>query len=331
MIKDIQSAEYHADEVGAPAPTLSSSLLKIILRGNMEHVRLAHPKLNPHYLPDNRTTFSTGTAAHDLILEGGTGKIEVIDPELYLSAKGDVPKGWTNNAIRAARDDAYALGKTPILKADYADVERMAQAAFKAIAEEPELSGLNLAQHGKAERTVIWQESGATWCRVRPDWLDDDHTLMIDLKTTSALSPEQWERGYLAQMGYDLQQEFYCRGVEAATGIRPRWLWLVQQDFYPFSCWFAEPSATMQEVARIKVEKALALWKTCLAADVWPGWAKGIRQAEVTTWQLAEAEEIAVELEVWNKDAPGAREAFMFGSVHDDKKVKAGTLDEFDK
>jgi hypothetical protein len=329
MIKYIPSVQYHADDCGTKTPSLSSGLLKIILRGNMEHVRLAHPRLNKNYLPGNRTTFSVGTAAHDLILEAGSGKIEVIDPELYPSKQGAIPKGWTNDAIRLIRDEAFALGKTPILKNDYADVERMAQAAFKAIADEPDLNGLNLAKHGKAEQTVIWQDE-KTFCRARPDWLDNDNTLMIDLKTTSAISPEQWERSYLAQMGYDLQQEFYCRGVEAVTGTRPRWLWLVQQDFYPFSCWFCEPSASMQEVARIKVNKALALWQTCLAADVWPSWPKGVRQVESTPWQLAEAEEIAAELEIWNKDALGAREAFMFGSVKDDKS-KIGTLEEFDK
>lgn len=328
---NISAESYHADKCGTPQPSVSSGLIKKILLGNMHHVWLDHPRLNPHFLPRHDAKFSTGQAAHELILEGGeTGRIVIVDPELYRSSPtkdnpdGNVPLGWTNKAIKEARDSILSIGKTPILKSDYADVERMASAFYEAVANEPELKGLKLGEHGTAEQTIIWQEKAGAWCRARPDWLAHDHTLMIDLKTTSATTPDQWERSYLSQMGFDVQQEHYCRGVEAMTGTRPRWIWAVQQDFYPYDVWFVEPEEDMREGAKIECELAYRLFSECLTANKWPSWPKGIRRATQTKFKAQETEQNAITLDWFDRDMPSAREAFLFGSVDHATRIPTG-------
>lgn len=317
-IYTIDADKYHADP--CEFPSLSASMAKILLSVHPRAAWLAHPRLNPNHQADNQQKFSLGTAAHDLLLEGGTAKIHVINPEDYPAKNGNIPAGWTNDAIRGARDDAYAAGLTPILQSEYADVERMAERARDAIAKCPELGG-RLLGDGLAEQTLIWREN-MTDCRARVDWLSHDHHLRIDYKTTTAASPADWIRKYIAQMGHDVQDDFHNRGVFATTGVHPRSLFLVQQDFGEFDCFFVELSAAMKEIGRIKVERALATWRTCLARDHWPAWGDEIYEAEATAWQLAEAEEMAAEMDYsakqmadFDKNSPGAKEAFMFGNV----------------
>lgn len=326
MIKDIPAAQYHADEVDAPSPTLSCSIAKILLNQTPAHARLAHPRLNPDYEGgDEATRLDIGTACHALLLEG-------ID-SVAVCEFAD----WRTKAAQEARDVARLEGKIPLLAKQYETVQKMAGIAKKAAFD----AGFDLSI-GKPEQTVIWQE-GDVWCRARPDWLANDHRLILDYKTTELPSPKAWMRA-MAGLGYDVQDEFYRRGVHSATlGNKlcalPDFVFMVQQTFEPYLCFFVELSNTMREIADIKVERALAIWRTCLAADVWPGWTQSIHEAEATPWQLAEAETMASESEPTRLDdritlqAIGgvSKEAFLCGSVQDDKKVKAVTLEEFDK
>ena len=58
MILQIPSAQYHADLcVPGMAPTLSSHLAREVLVGNMRHVWLKHPRLNPKHAPCSEEKF----------------------------------------------------------------------------------------------------------------------------------------------------------------------------------------------------------------------------------------------------------------------------------
>src|SRR5262245_50563917 len=67
-IYDIPLAEYLADP--CPAPSLSASIAHILLSQSPRHAWEAHPRLNPHYEPEEAEAFDLGTAAHAYLLEG---------------------------------------------------------------------------------------------------------------------------------------------------------------------------------------------------------------------------------------------------------------------
>ena len=53
-----------------------------------------------------------GTVAHAILLEGNSDVVTIIDPTNHPAEKtGNIPDGWTNKSIRAARDSARASGK----------------------------------------------------------------------------------------------------------------------------------------------------------------------------------------------------------------------------
>lgn len=292
--KTIPSDEYHADSI-APEPSLSASIAKIIWAKSPLHAFLASPRLNPDYVREEKDAFDLGTAAHDMLLEGATEKLCVIDPELYPSEPkkkgepGSVPKGWTNNAIKEARDLARSNGLTPLLPWDYYRVQKMVEAARKFL-DTTELAGI--LSHGRAEQSM-WAQYEGVWIRCRTDWLSTDRRIILDFKTTDASAkPESWIRRNLFQLGYDIQaaSNLLCNEL---TGGPPdaRFFYLVQETEAPYLCSLIEASPNLVECGRRKFDFACRTWRRCLDTGEWPGYGSQTVVAEPPAWEMIAIEE----------------------------------------
>ncbi len=281
-VHEISMADYLRDP--CPVASLSSSVAVDLLQSSPRHVFFSHPKLggnNPH---DDSAASDLGTTAHDLLL-GGEGKICVLP-------FGD----WRTNAAKEQRDEARTNGLTPILEKDFGRVRLMVSAAHTYLSES-DLDGI--FDRGKGEQTMIWKE-GDAWCRARPDWMTDDNKTLVHFKSTQASAePNSFIRGIFSRMGYDVASEFYERGLKTLfpdlRGIRS--VFLVQEQHRPYSCSLISLGSAYKEMARYKVERAIELWKRCMATNDWPTYPKQICYAEPTTWELTEEEEMRVKYE----------------------------------
>jgi hypothetical protein len=253
------------------------------------HAKLAHPKLNRNFKPQESGTFDLGTAAHAMLFEGGAGIIK-IDPREFPAKNGNIPEGWTNDAIRAARDAARAEGKTPVLAKQYEEIERMFSAARVALLRCTDIPGLSLIDEGKKEATIIWQESNGIWCRVRPDCLAHDASIVLDYKTTTDAAPGVFGR-QISRMGYHLQDAFYRRGVRALTGRDPAFVFLAQENEAPYACSFHAVDPSLATIADAEVERCIRLWGECLSRDSWPDYGTRIHWVSASNWQMIEHEE----------------------------------------
>lgn len=279
----IPAAQYHMDL--APQPSLSSSVVKILLNESPRKAWYSHPRLNPNYRVIADSKFDLGTAAHAVLLENDASRIVVIDPEQYPSQKGNIPDGWTNKAIRAARDNAYGAGKTPLLKSYYDDVRQMVDAAL-AFIEESEISD---AWHdAESEVTGIWQEGGV-WLRCRFDRLTKDRRVIIDYKSTTDASPDGFSR-QIPRMDYHIQDAFYRRCVRALGFPDPRFVFLPQECEPPYDPSLAGCSDALRQIADAEVERAVRLWRECVSSGTWPGYPKDICYAEPTSYMIQEHE-----------------------------------------
>ena len=275
-IHRMTSEQYHADP--APVASLSSSIAQIMINQSPAHAWLQHPRLNPAFKPETNSRFDLGSAAHAMLLEGDNSKIVVVDAD-----------DWRTKAAKEARDTATAMGKYAVLEKDYAEVMKMVFAA-KCFLKDSELG--DLLETGLAEQTVLWEENGV-WCRARPDLLDGEGDIVLDYKTTSDASPENVAK-QIGRMGYDLQAEFYLRGVNAVTALVPTFVFLFQEIEPPYACSLASLSASYQAVGRSKVNRAMHLWQTCTTTNNWPGYSNQVAFVEPKPWDLAQAEELSV-------------------------------------
>ena len=258
--------QYHGDEI-ADRPTLSKSIIQILLNASPAHARHAHPKLNPNFERKEETKFDLGNAVHQVFLEG-------IDAVAVLPYKD-----FKSNAAKDDRDQARADGRIPLLTKDYERVEEMIVAIRAQLATRDDA----LFENGHAEQTITWTDRGVA-CRARLDWLTDDQTEIHDLKTSDSANPDRWCRSIMFRIGADVQAQFYARGVEAITGSRPTFTFLVAETAAPY---MIKPIAIGPDVATLadkKIDYALNLWRRCLERDEWPGYDGRIAYADLPPW-----------------------------------------------
>ena len=238
------------------------------------------------------TASEVGTAIHDALLEG-VNRIAVIDPQEYPGKKGGIPDGWTNDAIRAARDKARGDGKIPLLPSAALSVHQAVSAA-KRFVESSEIAGV--FERGRPEQTILWKE-GEMLCKARPDWLsiDVNLTTMLHVKTTQgSAEPNAWIRNMLTSMGYDVAWALYERGLAEHDGIGAkdfRNVFLVIEANPPYGCSLIGLDPAMADLAHRKVERAIRTWQQCKASGKYPAYPSRICYAAPKPWELAAEEE----------------------------------------
>ena len=277
-IHTLPAESYHADP--APTASLSSSIAGILLDQSPHHAWLAHPRLNPRYTREEADSrFDLGSVAHMMLLERRTDRIVIVEAN-----------DWRTKAAKESREAAASEGKFAILARHFAAVEQMVIAAHQFIAT-TELAGI--LEEAEPERTVLWQE-GDFWYRCRPDLLTLDRRICLDYKTTASAAPEAFAK-QIGRMGYDLQSEFYRRGVNSLTGTEPAFVFLAQEITPPFACSLTSLSNAYRAVGEAKVERARILWQKCLRANEWPGYSPQIHYLEPSPWQLTDIDEPELE------------------------------------
>jgi len=280
----IPMAEYLADP--CETPSLTASIANTLLTRSPAHARMQHPRLFAGFEREDDSRFELGSAAHALLLEDDGGAIEFI-------AAND----WRTNAAKDARNAARAAGKLPVLSRYEGVLTQMVKVAREAI-ERSEFIGI--WSQGKPEQTMVWQEDGV-WLRARPDFMRADRTVIIDYKTSDSAEPEFFIR-QIGRMGYDVSAAFYVRGVDALPPTNdgatqdhngqayPAYVWLAQEIEPPFACSLVTLGKAYLEIADEKVDRAIALWRMCLASDKWPAYSLSLHYAEPSSWQMSEFE-----------------------------------------
>lgn len=270
----MDEATYHADP--CPAPSLSSSIAKVLVTQSPLHAWTAHPRLNPNHEPTEKTAFDLGSAAHALLLEG-EDRMQVISA-----------KDYRTKAAQEERDAARTIGKHPVLERQYADVLKMREIALQAIADCPDLSGLTLAG-GTAEQVMIWQEAGGIWCRARPDWMSHDRKIQLSYKSTAAsANPVDWVRTGLG-IGADLQDAYYLRGNRATGGPEDGVsVILCQENEPPYACALMGLDPAFLALANDKVEEAIGIWRQCITTGKWPAYPPRIHWLQPPAYAAAQ-------------------------------------------
>ena len=291
--ENVSFADYLADP--CPEPALSRSTI-IDLLDNPARARANHPKLAQEGCtiedandPDDKK-FDIGKASHSLLLEGIDLAVK-IDPVDFKGPKGGIPKGWTTDLIREARDEAIASGKIPLLPKQYEKVLCMVEEAKKKIAKCADFTVKDLRCEGDSEVTYIWQEENGVWCKVRLDWISKDRSLIIDFKTTGVTANPSYISSHFSKMGYAIQDRFYCRGVSAVDGVTPKFVFLFQEDEYPYLCSWIGSDPQNQAMAEEKIDTAIKLWSKCLKDGAWEEYPDKICYPEARPFELASWEE----------------------------------------
>ena len=243
--------------------------------------------LNPHAPRESTDLMNAGTIAHAIVLEGSRKGLVIIDPEDYPAKNGNIPEGWTNTAIRAARDAAIADGKLPVIAGAMDKIDAMADAADLFIESlehtEPAIFAAFDEGGGDSEISLLWDEKG-TLCRARPDRINKLRNLVVDLKFTGvSANPEVWARTHMDE----LRAEHYAAGAKALFGVEDlEYVYLVVENEAPYLCSLVGLDPAARELGRLQRRHALEGWRSCVAKQFWPAYPKRVAYPEPKPWVI---------------------------------------------
>jgi hypothetical protein len=258
----IPSEQYHA------SPALSASGAKLLLPPSCP----ALYKWQREHGQPPKAVFDFGHAAHGLVLGCG-------DPVTVIEADN-----WLTKAAKAARDDAYAEGRVPVLTREWEQVQGMAAA----IRSHPIASALFDAERGRPEQSAFWEDTfHGVWRRARFDWLPDTdggRLILADFKTTVSAEPASFARSVF-NFGYDLQAAWYldaARALELADDAA--FVFVAQEKTAPYLVTVFELDAEALAIGHHKAQRALSVFAECSATDTWPGYSSDVELISPPVW-----------------------------------------------
>lgn len=286
-VYDVPDDIYYSDTL-CKGPTLSASILKILINETAAKAWMSHPRLNPNYEPENKYIFDKGDASH-LVMLGSAGKIKVLH---Y--------KDFKTKAAQDERDHCYETGVIPILEKDWNDVQEMARVGRIQLDRHDDAH--DFFRGGKSEQTLVWREDNGVICRCKLDWLPQRiGNVFPDYKSTGTLAgPDDWGRRQLFDTGCDIQDAFYSRGLQKVLGLDHAELhFVVQENKPPFALAVHAVSPMGRSQAMAEVENGIKYWGWCLGHNAWPGWAKHTYQIDPPVWYEKERETRRIERQAY--------------------------------
>jgi exodeoxyribonuclease VIII len=263
----MENAEYHA-----LTSVISKSHLDLVARSPLHYwARYVDPK---RVEPEPTAAMLLGTAVHTLVLE--TDQFA----ERYVAAPEGIDRRYKAGKELFAEWEAQAAGRTVLTKAD-AD---LIQAMGRAVHGHPAAAYL-LGLPGKAETTHMWtDEATGLECKCRPDWLVDDGSMIVDLKTTEDASPTGFAKS-IANFRYHVQASWYLDGLERATGRRPeQFIFICVEKKAPHAVAVYAADAEMVAAGQVTAARDMLLLAECRDADYWPAYSDQIETISLPPW-----------------------------------------------
>lgn len=282
IVYDMPAEHYHA------VPALSNSALSALKRSPRHYwAQYINPE-RPARVETPR--MFTGTLAHCAALEPDAMAARYIvvpedAPRRPTAAQWAAKKpGADSQAAMAWWSDfnAQASGRL-IVTAEQYSATRQQLAAVLAV---PELAALLASGHSEVSFFWIDAETGAH-CKARADHvhtLADGRAILLDLKTTSDASPEQFGRS-VWNFGYHRQDAWYSRGFTLATGIEvAAFVFGVVTSDYPFIAVPYLLDDAAKAAGAQQCRDLLATYAQCKAADYWPAYGSGVQLLSLPAW-----------------------------------------------
>lgn len=272
IIRGLPSAEYHT------LKAVSASMALALVEECPLKAWIGSP-WNPALEVEHKPVFDIGTALHLAILEPASYEARTVHHDFAE---------YRTNESKAIRDAAYEAGQTPLKPVDAALVGELR----KSLMDTPEIARL-LHAPGDAEVSLTW-EWGDVACKARPDYLPDDCSFVLDLKTANTAEPGAVGRKAFTE-GWHVRAAWYLAGTKAVRGILPDHYWFAVGEKDKPHIW---QLYEMDERALVRGEqivmRALDVATECLKTGNWPKYREGASAIKLPGWaefQYADREE----------------------------------------
>tara|TARA_Y100000592_G_scaffold55733_1_gene87634 strand:- start:20 stop:865 length:846 start_codon:yes stop_codon:yes gene_type:complete len=261
--QEMTNAEYHAH--------------KAISKSKLDAARKSGRHLfDMLYGPprDSTAAFDMGTVLHASALPG-----ENVDDIAVRMPEGMKKTTKEGKAFVAEHKDKIILNAS-----DAYVVDQM----MLSLREHPFSASLvNGELKGKAEQSFFCtdKETGLE-LKARPDFILNDCSLILDLKTTIDASPKGFQRS-VANYRYFVQASHYLDVVEGATGARPQaFLFVAVEKARPFSTAVYMADQAMIDLGKQQAREDLNNIAQWIADNKFPGYSERVEEISLPKWML---------------------------------------------
>lgn len=268
----MDNAAYHAHAA------VSKSHLDLVAKSPLHYWARY---LDPNRVPQEPTAaMAIGSAVHTHVLE-----LDQWDSQYVVA-----PAGMDRRTkVGKAEWEVFqtAIGTRTVISREDADlVMRIGRSVLSHSA-----AAYLLGLPGKAETTHMWHdEISGLQCKCRPDWLLDDSSMIVDLKTTEDASPKAFQQS-IAKWRYHVQAAWYLDGIEKATGKRPeQFIFIAVEKKPPYACAVYVADPQMVEIGGQTARADLDKLNLCKAANHWPGYSDQVEVINLPPWMRPKAD-----------------------------------------
>lgn len=244
-----------------------SSLKKILI--SPAHYQAA---LKEKFLPS--PAMEIGTAGHCLILDGPKAfdAAYVLQPDdVKLNTKAGKEWKAEQGRKKVLRDD----GKDKAWSSIHGMAKQLARLDYYDITDDPEYIKRN-------EVSIYWDWLGVR-CKARLDSILVEEGLIIDLKTTASVEPEQFARKVVG-LGYDFQAAYYTQAAQIAFDKPFKFIFAAVERVAPYNVQLFEVTPDMMAQGMAMCEDALHLYKECTTSGEWAEPAIQTHKLEYPRW-----------------------------------------------
>jgi exodeoxyribonuclease VIII len=139
----------------------------------------------------------------------------------------------------------------------------------------------------------IETEVGMIKVKFKPDHVNDNKKIIVDLKTTKDASKEGFPK-VAGDLSYHIQAAFYSDMMEKIAGddLSYKFFFIAQEKKKPYAFNIFESSPQFISQGRFEYEMLLQLYKYCTENNTWPGyqvWCQnkyGILELRLPAWAI---------------------------------------------
>jgi len=149
---------------------------------------------------------------------------------------------------------------------------------------------------GRAETSCYWLDKDDDYgvrdptfrlCKCRPDFINDAHNLMVDLKSAVDASYTGF-RQHVAKYRYFVQAAWYTSGYYQSTGKAVQdFIFVVVEKQPPYGVGIYKLGLQEKRAGRALMLRDLDTYDECLKSGEWPCYPSDIRDLELSPWQMA--------------------------------------------
>ena len=143
---------------------------------------------------------------------------------------------------------------------------------------------------GQTELSYFWDDLGTIKGKCRPDWISNDGSIVVDVKTTIDASPRGFQRS-ISTWGYHLQLGWYLRGLQKLGLDSYDFIFIAIEKTPPFCVGVYRANQEMINFAMKELDQLMPEIQTAMVSNEFPDYTPEITSIGLPPWMIDKKEQ----------------------------------------